>query len=353
MILAGKSLKARKAAKIGLVDEVGAAAAAPRRRPGAGPRARGREAPPRAAAAPGGDGGARDRLRARGELPRPGGRLPPGAEADAREDEGALPGPAPRPRRGRVRAEARGGARARARGAALRRARGVAGRAPAHGDLLRDDRAQEGQRHGRSRRSQAAPGREGGRARRRAHGQRHRLRHRERRRSRCACGSKDDAAAAAARVGAVRGDPRRAGEAALHRPARARREDAPPHRDDRLVGLRRRGRGHRGGVRGPRAEAGDGAGVRGGERARDLRLQHLLDPDREDRGGVGAARGGARDALLLAGPEDAAPRGHRDARGPRRRRPRPRSRSGSARARRSSSSATARASTRAGSSRRT
>ena len=56
------------------------------------------------------------------------------------------------------------------------------------------------------------------------------------------------------------------------------------------------------------------------EPAGHLRLQHLVHPHRRDRRGVGAPRDRARDALLLAGQQDAAARGDRD---PADRRPRP------------------------------
>ena len=153
LILAGKTVKPKKALAHRPRRRVGPAGAAPAAGgAGPGPRARRRRAaPPRggrsAWTAEEGPPGDPAEAGPRGELPRARGALPPGEEAAPREDPRALPGAGGRARGhpGRRReGDRRPGSRPR---------RASSGSWPyrrgprAHGHLLRDHRAQEGQRH--------------------------------------------------------------------------------------------------------------------------------------------------------------------------------------------------------------
>jgi 3-hydroxyacyl-CoA dehydrogenase/enoyl-CoA hydratase/3-hydroxybutyryl-CoA epimerase len=218
LILTGKALKARRRSSLGVVDEVvphaHSSAGRPRR---ALELADGTLAPDRSAR-PQGSGKGRTfsdilkglsnreawaEARARGQPARSQGVLRPGTQTTAQEDPRQVPGARARARGRRVGLDKGHQGGPRARGEALRRARDVRRREAAHRDLLRDRRAEEGQRHA-QRRCEAPRGEQGRRPRRRAHGPRHRVRHGDEGNVPVRIKDKDDAAAGRGLAASVR-----------------------------------------------------------------------------------------------------------------------------------------------------
>ena len=148
---------------------------------------------------------------------------------------------------------------------------------------------------------QAAPRRQGGDARRRPDGRGHRLRHDRARASPCASRTRTTrrSGAGSTYVADIL-DERREEEAAHADRARPEARRCSPATTD-YSGMHDGGPRDRGRVRGPRRQAPRAARGRGrGQGGARLRLEHVVDPDHQDRRRVEAARERGRDALLLA-----------------------------------------------------